>query len=78
MRINGIRFEEDKPDQVTLSLSIDEAGHIARHLGRLAPNTTDPRESYTDCAHLYYLLASKVFNAYWDDGIDDWARERQS
>ena len=71
IRITNLTFDADQdPSEVTISMSVAEAAHIVRHLGKLAPATTVPPESNETLSALYDCLTANVFNACWDDGVD--------
>lgn len=67
-RITNIAFGEDEyPAEVTVVMSIDIAAAVVRHFGALSPSSVETTE-------LYHALTSRVFNAFWDDGVDGYGR----
>lgn len=71
IRITNLSFDENQdPGEVTLSMSVAEAAHLVRLVGKLSPATAVPPESYPAASELYRCLVSNVFNAYWEDGVD--------
>lgn len=71
IRLNNIAFDADEnPAEVTITMSVADAAHIVRHLGKLSFAKTDPASSFESNTALYSCLTSGVFNAYWEDGVD--------
>lgn len=76
MRVTNLSFDKnEQPSEVTIVMSVDEAAHLAKHCGKLAPATVQPPDSYFATSGLYRCLTGMVFNAYWEDGVDDYLRE---
>ena len=75
MEVNQIKFQDDLPSEVTVTMSIAEAvaiakvfgamnGHAHRKLG-IAPHDYSP----------YSALVGSVLNPYWENGLAEFGLE---
>jgi hypothetical protein len=72
MKVNSIRFGEDElPNEITVTMSAAEAADVTKYIGSLIPADINPKRFGT-LSDLYYTLVDKMFNAYWDNGVEDY------
>lgn len=64
MKIESIRFGDDEPAEVTVTMTIAEAAAVTKVFGRLVP-TPDVASG------IYSVFTSMLFNAYWEDGVEE-------
>lgn len=66
------------PKTVTVEMTIDEAGAIAKTFGGMSPIAfceKFPNLADSDVLEeVYGCLVGEVFNRYWDDGVNGWNR----
>jgi hypothetical protein len=79
MRIKSIKNnKKGNPKEITVVMSVDEAGVITKVLGRITGTEFDakfPNLSNTDVLHeIYSCMTGEFFNKTWDDGVEDWHR----
>ncbi len=71
MRVEKIVFDKaEHPSEVTLTMSVREAALLVRHCGKQSPNSAG--EDYEATNALYDALTGMAFNAYYDNGVDDY------
>jgi alpha-D-ribose 1-methylphosphonate 5-triphosphate diphosphatase PhnM len=64
MKVRSIELDEqDLPERITVTMTIQEAVLIGSHVGSVTPTT--------EATHGVYDALSSVFNAFWEDGIND-------
>lgn len=71
MRVTAITFDKaEHPQEVTLTMSVREAALLVRHCANQPLNSAG--EDYEGTNALYDALTGMVFNAYYDNGVDDY------
>lgn len=65
------------PKTVTITMTIDEAGSIAKVFGEFSPLKFGEKFPHIDpsiSGEIYDCLTGDVFNRFWDDGVNGWMR----
>lgn len=79
MRIKSIKNnKKGHPKEITVVMSVDEAGAIAKTFGSYSPASFEEKfpnlvGTYVH-AEIYDCLVGEFFNKTWDDGVNDWHR----
>jgi hypothetical protein len=76
MRIKSIKNnKKGNPKEITVVMSVDEAGVIAKTLGKVTPDSFEeafPNHDSDISSEIYYCLVGEFFNKTWDGGVDQW------
>lgn len=71
MRVNKISFNEKEwPQEITVTMTVGEAALLVKHCGR--QSLLSANECYEATNALYDALTGMVFNAYYENGVDDY------
>ena len=74
MEITELKFEEHCPVEVSVTMSVKHAAHLAIILGKLSFNDVGA-DNWLSLHEFYDLMTGELFNRYWDDGINDYFKE---
>lgn len=74
MDILNLTFKDSRPDIVSIELTVEQAAHITKLLGKISPASAESPASYEAQSNLYHLFTGCLFNRYWDDGINGYLR----
>ena len=76
MRIKSIKNNKHgNPKQLTVVMSVDEAGVIAKTFGGFSPlkfESKFPNLNDNVSDEIYGCLVGEFFNKTWDNGVDGW------
>ncbi len=75
MQIDNIKFEDGKPVEVSLTMSVENAAQLAKSLGKISFNDATA-DYWNGVSDTYLLLTGDLFNRFWDDGINDYFRTK--
>ena len=68
MKIRQITLGKDAPESIVVEMTVAEAILITKYVGQLTPCTQTSTGIWDE-------LTSSLFNRFWDDCVDDAARE---
>jgi hypothetical protein len=81
MKIKGIKFgKKGLPSKVNVEMTVEEAAYLARVTGKQSGITAEehmPGGREVNSAVYNYLVAD-VFNPYWEAGVEEYIRSRDS
>ncbi|WP_431897894.1 hypothetical protein [Nonomuraea sp. bgisy101] len=79
MKIQSIHFDDNEmPRLVTAKLTIREAAMITKAFGRLSPTSASEQGLDHEVTRAVYDSLTSVFNAYYEDGLNDFLRAEAS
>lgn len=71
MKIKAIALDDNElPETVTVEMTLAEAILIGKHVGSVKPSTATS-------SGIWDALTGVVFNSFWEDGINDAAKENR-
>ncbi len=72
MQVRSIQLDDEGlPSSMTVEMSVAEASAIAEWAGQLNPSTPTTSD-------IFFGLSDELFNRFWDDGRDGYARGDKS
>jgi hypothetical protein len=79
MKLLAISFNDDEnPKEILVRLTIEEAGYLGRLTGTQSDNSAEAimQGGTLLNSEVYHCLSGNVFNRYWEDGLNDYFKNR--